>query len=109
MATAKGALAELVGMNATFVIDDRECVIGRSTEDLKVDVDLSLEEGGNENLASTGVLKLRWNGEFALRNVGHRPIWCNNTPLSTGQRCILRPHTLLEIGGLRLLFVPIRR
>ena len=45
LATAKGALAELVGMNATFVIDDRECVIGRSTEDLKVDVDLSLEGG----------------------------------------------------------------
>lgn len=106
LATAKGALAELVGMNATFVIDDRECVIGRSTEDLKVDVDLSLEGRAMKISRQQAFLKLRWNGEFALRNVGHRPIWCNNTPLSTGQRCILRPHTLLEIGGLRLLFVP---
>ena len=106
LATAKGALAELVGMNTTFVIEDRECVIGRSTEDLKVDVDLSLEGRAMKISRQQAFLKLRWNGEFALRNVGHRPIWCNNTPLSTGQRCILRPHTLLEIGGLRLLFVP---
>lgn len=106
LATAKGALAELVGMNTTFVIEDRECVIGRSTEDLKVDVDLSLEGRAMKISRQQAFLKLRWNGEFALRNVGHRPIWCNNTPLNTGQRCILRPHTLLEIGGLRLLFVP---
>ncbi|CEG00294.1 Forkhead-associated (FHA) domain [Ostreococcus tauri] len=106
LATSRGALAELVGMSATFVITERESVIGRSTEELKVDVDLC--EAGNASKISRqqAFLKLRWNGEFALRNVGRRPIWCNNVPLSTGQRCILAPHTLIEVGGMRLLFMP---
>ena len=106
MATSRGALAELVGMSATLVITERESVIGRSTEELKVDVDLC--EAGNASKISRqqAFLKLRWNGEFALRNVGRRPIWCNNVPLSTGQRCILAPHTLIEVGGMRLLFMP---
>ena len=106
LATAKGALAELVGMNTTFEIGKRECVIGRSTEDLKVDVDLGSEGNASKISRQQAFLKLRWNGEFALRNVGRRPIWCNNSPLTTGQRCILAPHTLIEVGGMRLLFLP---
>ena len=106
LATAKGALAELVGANVTFEIAKRDCVIGRSTEDLKVDVDLGSEGNASKISRQQAFLKLRWNGEFALRNVGRRPIWCNNSPLTTGQRCILAPHTLIEVGGMRLLFLP---
>jgi microspherule protein 1/U3 small nucleolar RNA-associated protein 25 len=106
LATAKGALAELVGTHTTFAIDRNEVVIGRSTEDLKVDVDLSLEGNATKISRQQAFLKLRWNGEFALRNVGRRPIWCNNAPITTGQRCVLAPHTLIEVGGMRLLFVP---
>jgi len=106
LATAKGALAELVGTHTTFAIDKNEVVIGRSTEDLKVDVDLSLEGNATKISRQQAFLKLRWNGEFALRNVGRRPIWCNNAPITTGQRCVLAPHTLIEVGGMRLLFVP---
>lgn len=106
LATAKGALAELVGTNVTFAIAKRDCVIGRSTEDLKVDVDLGSEGNASKISRQQAFLKLRWNGEFALRNVGRRPIWCNNSPLTTGQRCILAPHTLIEVGGMRLLFLP---
>ena len=84
----------------------RDCVIGRSTEDLKVDVDLGSEGNASKISRQQAFLKLRWNGEFALRNVGRRPIWCNNSPLTTGQRCILAPHTLIEVGGMRLLFLP---
>lgn len=106
LATAKGALAELVGTYTTFAIDKNEVVIGRSTEDLKVDIDLSLEGNATKISRQQAFLKLRWNGEFALRNVGRRPIWCNNAPITTGQRCVLAPHTLIEVGGMRLLFVP---
>jgi len=106
LATAKGALAELVGLNATFTIDKRECVIGRSTDGQKVDVDLCSEGNASKISRQQAFLKLRWNGEFALRNVGRRPIWVSNQPLTTGQRCVLAPHTLIEVGGMRLLFVP---
>lgn len=106
LATARGALAELVGMNTTFVVSKRESVIGRSTEDLKVDIDLGAEGNASKISRQQAFLKLRWNGEFALRNVGRRPIWCNNVPLTTGQRCVLAPHTLVEVGGMRFLFMP---
>lgn len=106
LATSKGALAELIGSNTTFAIDKREVVIGRSTEDQKVDVNLCLEGNASKISRQQAFLKLRWNGEFALRNVGRRPIWVSNQPLTTGQRCVLAPHTLIEVGGMRLLFMP---
>lgn len=106
LATSKGALAELIGSNTIFTIDKREVVIGRSTEDQKVDVNLCLEGNASKISRQQAFLKLRWNGEFALRNVGRRPIWVSNQPLTTGQRCVLAPHTLIEVGGMRLLFMP---
>ena len=84
LATAKGALAELVGMNATFVIDDRECVIGRSTEDLKVDVDLSLEGRAMKISRQQAFLKLRWKKQRG--DVNSRATW-----LATGRNFMPSP------------------
>lgn len=105
-ATAKGALAMLQGSNAAFALTKRETVLGRSTEDQKVDVDLSEEGNASKVSRQQAFIKLRWNGEFCLRNVGRRPVWINNVAVESGRRCALAPHSLVEVGGMRLLFVP---
>ena len=51
-------------------------------------------------------IKLRWNGEFVLRNVGKRNIMINNVAVESGRRAALAPHSLIEVGGLRLMFLP---
>lgn len=105
-ATAKGALAMLQGSHAAFALTKRETVLGRSTEDQKVDVDLSEEGNASKVSRQQAFIKLRWNGEFCLRNVGRRPVWINNVAVESGRRCALAPHSLVEVGGMRLLFVP---
>ena len=41
-----------------------------------------------------------------LRNVGKRNIMINNVAVESGRRAALAPHSLIEVGGLRLMFLP---
>lgn len=105
-ATAHSALAILQGTNTQFYLSKREMVLGRSTDDQKVDVDLTEEGNASKVSRQQAFIKLRWNGEFCLRNVGRRPVWINNVPVESGHRSHLAPHSLIEVGGMRLLFLP---
>jgi len=105
-ATAKNSLGVLQGHRATFQITRRETVLGRSTEDQKVDVDLAEEGNASKVSRQHAFIKLRWNGEFVLRNVGKRHVWINNVAVESGRRASLAPHSLIEVGGLRLMFLP---
>ena len=105
-ATAKNSLGVLQGHRATFQITRRETVLGRSTEDQKVDVDLAEEGNASKVSRQHAFVKLRWNGEFVLRNVGKRHVWINNVAVESGRRASLAPHSLIEVGGLRLMFLP---
>ena len=105
-ATAKGALGVLQGANATFLLTKRETIIGRSTDDQKVDVDLAEEGNASKVSRQQAFIRLRYNGEFVLRNVGRRPVWVNATGVESGHRCALAPHSMIEVGGMRLLFLP---
>ena len=96
----------LQGHRATFQITRRETVLGRSTEDQKVDVDLAEEGNASKVSRQHAFIKLRWNGEFVLRNVGKRHVWINNVAVESGRRASLAPHSLIEVGGLRLMFLP---
>ena len=52
-ATAKGALGVLQGSRAEFLLTKREMVLGRSTDDQKVDIDLA-EEGNASKVSRRG-------------------------------------------------------
>ena len=65
-------------MRTEFLITKREMVLGRSTDDQKVDIDLADEGNASKVSRQQAFIKLRWNGEFCLRNVGRRPVWINN-------------------------------
>ena len=105
-ASARDAVGVLQGSNATFYLKKRETALGRSTDDQKVDVDLSEEGNATKVSRQQAFVKLRWNGEFCLRNVGRRPVWINGVAVESGQRARLASHALIEVGGMRLLFFP---
>ena len=104
--TRSGIIAKIIGQNTMFTLTKRESTVGRSTTDSAVDVDLSKEGNASKISRVQAYLKLRWNGEFTLRNVGKRPIWINNKPIETNNRARLHSHALIEVGGMRMLFVP---
>jgi len=103
------ALAVLRGAHARFMLSKPEVLLGRSTEDQKVDCDLALEGNASKVSRQHAFLSLRADGHFYVRNVGRRALLVNNAPVETGQRAMLPPDCLLEIGGLRLLFMQNRR
>ena len=105
-ASARDAVGVLQGLNATFYLRKRETALGRSTEDQKVDVDLAEEGNAGKVSRQQAFIKLRWNGEFCLRNVGRRPVWINGVAVESGRRARLASHALIEVGGMRLLFFP---
>ena len=105
-ASARDAVGVLQGSNKTFYLKKRETALGRSTDDQKVDVDLSEEGNATKVSRQQAFVKLRWNGEFCLRNVGRRPVWINGVAVESGQRARLASHALIEVGGMRLLFFP---
>ena len=98
--TRSGIIAKIIGQNTMFTLTKRESTVGRSTTDSAVDVDLSKEGNAAKISRVQAYLKLRWNGEFTLRNVGKRPIWINNKPIETNQRARLHSHALIEVGGI---------
>ena len=98
-ATAKNSLGVLQGHRATFQITRRETVLGRSTEDQKVDVDLAEEGNAWAVSRQHAFVKLRWNGEFVLRNVGKRHVWINNVAVESGRRA--SPRAALAHRGWR--------
>ena len=51
-------------------------------------------------------VQLRKDGKFYLRNVGRRAVFVNGAPVEAWQRAQLPADCVIEIGGLRLLFMP---
>ena len=95
------------GCEGDFVLVSSAARSFRSaTDDQKVDVDLTEEGNASKVSRQQAFIKLRWNGEFVLRNVGKRNIMINNVAVESGRRAALAPHSLIEVGGLRLMFLP---
>ena len=103
------ALAVLRGSKARFVLTKPEVLLGRCTDEQHVDVDLALEGNANKVSRQHAFISRRKDGTFSVRNVGRRPLSVNGSSVEMGQRVVLPDNSLLEIGGLRLLFMANRR
>jgi len=103
---ARGALAVLRGARLRYAVRKPEVLLGRSTDEQKVDVDLALEGNASKVSRQHALLQRRSDGRFFLRNVGRRAVYVNNTAVESGARALLPPDCLLEVGGIRLLFLP---
>mgnify|MGYP002055824162 FL=1 len=98
-------LAVLRGRQVRYLMRSREISVGRATEDLTVDVDLSLEGPATKVSRKVAIIKLTNNGEFHLANEGKRPVMVNGTAVVMGEAAKLVNNTVVEFCNLRFVFL----
>uniref|UniRef100_A0A3B4DIL4 Microspherule protein 1 n=1 Tax=Pygocentrus nattereri TaxID=42514 RepID=A0A3B4DIL4_PYGNA len=98
-------LAALRGRMVRYLMRSREITLGRATKDKQIDVDLSLEGPAWKISRQQGVIKLKNNGDFFIANEGRRPIYIDGRPVLSGNKWKLNNNSVLEIAGLRFVFL----
>lgn len=98
-------LAVLRGRLVRYLMRSREIIVGRSTKDYTVDVNLELEGPAAKVSRKQGTIKLRSNGDFFITNEGKRPLFIDGMPLLTGNKIKLNNNCVIEISGLRFIFL----
>jgi len=98
------SLALLRGRTLRYHIKSRQVMIGRNTEHSTVDVNLAEEGSASKISREQGVIKLKANGSFYLKNVGKNPIYINGKVISIGEKKRLLDCCLIEVGGLNFIF-----
>ncbi|XP_065361657.1 microspherule protein 1 [Calliphora vicina] len=98
-------LAVLRGRLVRYLMRSKEISFGRDAKDCIVDVDLSLEGPATKISRRQGTIKLRSNGDFFIANEGKRPIFIDGVPLLAGNKTRLANNCVVEISGLRFVFL----
>ncbi|KAM1156276.1 hypothetical protein ACFX2B_026802 [Malus domestica] len=94
---SKGALAVLYGNQIKEYIMKTEVIIGRSTEDNEVDIDLGKEGRHKKISRRQALIKMEGDGSFSLKNLGKSSIFLNGEEVASGQRVSLSSSNLIEI------------
>lgn len=98
-------LAALRGRMVRYLMRSREITLGRATKDKPIDIDLSLEGPAWKISRKQGIIKLKNNGDFLIANEGRRPIYIDGRPVLTGNKWKLNNNSVVEIAGLRFVFL----
>ncbi|PIK47235.1 putative microspherule protein 1 isoform X2 [Apostichopus japonicus] len=98
-------LAVLRGRLVRYLMRSKEITLGRTSKDNSIDVDLSLEGPASKVSRKQGLIKLKNNGDFYIANEGKRPIYIEGKPVMNNQRCKLNNNAVVEIAGLRFIFL----
>ncbi|XP_055911268.1 microspherule protein 1 [Eupeodes corollae] len=98
-------LAILRGRLVRYLMRSKEITFGRDAKEVVVDVDLSLEGPACKVSRKQGTIKLRSNGDFFISNEGKRPIFIDGSPLLCGNKTRLANNCVVEIAGLRFVFL----
>ncbi|XP_061357246.1 uncharacterized protein LOC133301618 [Gastrolobium bilobum] len=101
---SRGALAVLYGRNLKQYIKKREVILGRSTDDVQVDIDLGREGLANKISRRQALIRMEANGSFIIKNLGKSSIFLNGKEVATGQLRGLSDSNLIEIRGMSLIF-----
>ncbi|EPS66743.1 hypothetical protein M569_08035, partial [Genlisea aurea] len=102
--TSRGALAMLYGRHLKYYIRKPQVLVGRSTEDNAVDIDLSIEGCANKISRRQAVIKMEEEGGFVMKNVGRSSMWLNGSSVGSGQVVSLCSSCLIEIKGMSFVF-----
>lgn len=96
----------MCGRAGRYLVRRAAASIGRSS-DSKGDVDIDLAKEGPAAKVSRlqAQLQLGADGAFTITNVGRRGIAVNGAHLARGEGAPLPHLSLLEVGGLQLLFM----
>ncbi|XP_003741160.1 microspherule protein 1 [Galendromus occidentalis] len=98
-------LAVLRGRSVRYLMRSKEISLGRSSREIKVDVDFSLEGYAYKISRRQAIIKLRNNGEFVFANEGKRPVYVDGNPVLTGNKLRLNHNSVVELAGLRFVFL----
>nr|XP_009858851.1 microspherule protein 1-like [Ciona intestinalis] len=98
-------VAVLRGRLVRYLMRSKEITIGRSTEFVTVDIDLSLEGPASKISRRQGTIKMKSNGDFVFANEGKRPMFIDGKAIQTGSKAKLFHESVLEIGLLRFVFL----
>lgn len=101
----KNTLAVLRGRLVRFLMRSREIAVGRSTRDNNIDVDLTLEGPAAKVSRKQATIRLRNSGDFFMSSEGKRPIFVDGRPVLPGNKVKLNHNTVIEIAGLRFVFL----
>ncbi|XP_050431866.1 microspherule protein 1 [Adelges cooleyi] len=98
-------LAVLRGRLVRYLMRSKEITIGRSSKYQQVDVDLKLEGPSWKISRRQATIRLRNTGDFLIVCEGKKCIYVDGKPLAAGSRCRLNHNSVLEVAGLRFLFL----
>ncbi|GJM96944.1 hypothetical protein PR202_ga13828 [Eleusine coracana subsp. coracana] len=99
-----GAFAVIYGLHLKYYIKDPEVILGRETEDVKVDIDLGKEGRANKISRRQAVIKMDEAGSFHIKNIGKCPIFVNSKEIPSCKRINLSSDSLIEIKDMRFIF-----
>ncbi|CAN8279271.1 unnamed protein product [Cochlearia groenlandica] len=101
---SRGAFAVLYGRYSKHYIKKPEVLVGRSTNDLAVDIDLGREKRGSKISRRQAMIQLGNDGLFHIKNLGKYSISVNEKEVDPGQSLILKSDCLVEIRGMPFVF-----
>ncbi|XP_072945821.1 microspherule protein 1 isoform X2 [Epargyreus clarus] len=101
----RSTLAVLRGRLVRYLMRSREIAVGRSTRDHSIDVDLTLEGPTAKVSRKQATVRLRNSGDFFISSEGKRPIFVDGRPVLQGNKVKLNHNSVIDIAGLRLVFV----
>ncbi|KAK9758329.1 hypothetical protein RND81_01G223300 [Saponaria officinalis] len=99
-----GALAVLFSRHSKHYIKKPEVLLGRATEGVKVDIDLTREGHANKISRRQATITMGGDGTFSLKNLGRCPIYVNCEEIIPGKHHDLDSSCLIEIRGMSFLF-----
>ncbi|XVF63763.1 hypothetical protein PTKIN_Ptkin09bG0113000 [Pterospermum kingtungense] len=85
-----------------FVI--RKILLGRTTEDLIVDINLGRERCANKVSSRQAIISMEEDGSFHLKNLGKCSVSINSKEVAPGQSQSLTSSCLIEIRGMPFIF-----
>ncbi|KAK7262918.1 hypothetical protein RJT34_30499 [Clitoria ternatea] len=101
---SRGAFAVLYGRILKKYIKKSEVILGRATDDIPVDVDLSKEGRANKISRRQALIKMEANGSFIIKNLGKGSFFLNGKEVASGQVRGLGASSVIEIRGISLNF-----
>ncbi|KAI6671453.1 hypothetical protein NL676_006338 [Syzygium grande] len=101
---SRRGLAVLCGRYLKHYIRKPEVILGRSTCDFDVDIDLGRGGGTNKISRRQALIKLEKDGSFSLKNLGRCSMFLNGREVASGQRLDLSSGCLIEVKGISFLF-----
>ncbi|CAN4078803.1 unnamed protein product [Withania somnifera] len=102
--TLRGAFAVLYGRHMRHYIQKTEVILGRSTDDAEVDIDLRKEGRANKISRRQASIKMESDGSFCLKNLGRCSIAVNGKSVDTGQYLTLSCSCVIEIREMSFVF-----